>query len=89
MLSACIGGAVAEGHVAEALGALQAQFPDVSMGSYPYFRRPPQGTDGQGQSPSYGVNFVLRSTDQERLAAAAGAVRSMIRAHGATPEDKD
>lgn len=89
MLSACIGGAVAEGHVAEALGALQARFPDVSMGSYPYFRRPPQGAGGQGEPPAYGVNFVLRSTDKGRLAAAAEAIRSMIRAHGASPEDRD
>jgi len=87
MLSACIGGAVAEGHVAEALGILQGQYPDVSMGSYPYFRPPPRGEEGV--LPVYGVNFVLRSIDPERLSAAAEAVRSMIRAHGATPEDRD
>ncbi len=86
MLSASVGGAVAEGHVAGALGILQEQFPDVSLGSYPYFRRTGPGPD---QAFSHGVNFVLRSTDAGRLALAREAVRAMIRAEGAEPEDKD
>ncbi len=86
MLNASVGGAVAEGHVAGALGALQAQFPDVSLGSYPYFRRAEPGSD---QVSGYGVNFVLRSTDAGRLADAREAVRAMIRAEGAVPEDRD
>lgn len=86
MLSASVGGAVAEGHVAGALGALQTQFPDVSLGSYPYFRRAGPGSD---QVSGYGVNFVLRSTDAGRLAEAREAVRAMIRAEGAVPEDRD
>ena len=86
MLSASVGGAVAEGHVAAALGELQDQFPDVSLGSYPFFRR---AEPGSGQVSSYGVNFVLRSTNAERLGLAREAVRAMIRSEGAEPEDRD
>lgn len=86
MLSASVGGAVAEGHVAGALGALQLAYPDVSMGSYPYFRR---AEPGSAQISSYGVNIVLRSTDAGRLAHAREAVRAMIRAEGVEPEDRD
>lgn len=86
MLSTSVGGAVAEGHVAGALGELQVQFPDVSLGSYPYFRRAEPGSD---KVSSYGVNFVLRSTDAVRLALARDSVRAMIRAQGVEPEDRD
>ena len=58
-----------EGNIAADLGAIQARFPEVSIGSYPFFR--------QGR---LGVNLVLRSTEPERLKAAATEVRSMI--HG-------
>jgi len=85
MLSRTVGGAVAEGHVAAALGALQAEFPDVKMGSYPYFTR---SDPGSGLPSTYGVNFVLRSTDAPRLALAHEAVRAMIRAQGAEPHDR-
>jgi len=86
MLSASVGGAVAEGHVAGALGELQSRFPEVSLGSYPFFRRAEPGTD---QVSSHGVNFVLRSTNAERLDQAREAVRAMIRAEGVEPEDRD
>jgi molybdenum cofactor synthesis domain-containing protein len=45
-----------EGQVAVPLGDCQKAFPDVAMGSYPFFE------DGQ-----YGTNLVLRSTDISRL----------------------
>src|SRR5690606_23670491 len=56
-----------EGSMAVGLGAIQDRFPDVSIGSYPYFRA--------GRA---GVNLVLRSTDPGRLRMAAGEVRAMI-----------
>lgn len=49
-----------EGRVAKDLGALQADYPDVEMGSYPFTR------DGR-----FGTRLVLRSTDPARLAEAA------------------
>lgn len=86
MLSVSVGGAVAEGHVAAALGELQLAFPDVSMGSYPYFRR---ADPASGLGSTYGVNFVMRCTDAGRLAQAREAVCAMIRAEGAEPEDRE
>ncbi|WP_339635350.1 competence/damage-inducible protein A [uncultured Sneathiella sp.] len=56
MQSRTIGAGVPEGKVADALGELQSRYPDVSMGSYPYFR--------QGE---VGTNLVLRSTDVAAL----------------------
>ena len=49
-----------EGCVASPLAECQRAFPDVSMGSYPFFER-------EGR---YGTNLVLRSTDAARLAEA-------------------
>ncbi len=50
---------VPEGTVAVPLADSQRAFPEVAMGSYPFFE------DGR-----YGTNLVLRSTDGERLAQA-------------------
>ncbi|KAJ56983.1 molybdopterin-binding protein [Actibacterium mucosum KCTC 23349] len=48
-----------EGSIAEPLGALAAEFPDLSIGSYPF-----------QQNGIYGVNVVIRGTDAGRLDAA-------------------
>jgi len=56
-----------EGDVAEALGLVATQFPDVAIGSYPFQR------DGR-----YGTNIVLRSADRMVLDAATNAVRALI-----------
>lgn len=56
-----------EGELARGLGAIQDRFPDVTIGSYPYFRH-----------GRLGVNLVLRSTDRARLDEAVHAVRDLI-----------
>jgi molybdenum cofactor synthesis domain-containing protein len=48
-----------EGEVAAAFGALAAEYPDLSMGSYPF-----------NQSGSIGTHLVIRGTDPARLDAA-------------------
>ena len=48
-----------EGEIASPFAALAADFPDLSMGSYPF------NLDGQ-----YGTNLVVRGTDDTRLDAA-------------------
>ena len=48
-----------EGAIAEPLGALAEDFPDLSIGSYPF-----------QQNGIYGVNVVIRGTDAGRLDAA-------------------
>lgn len=56
ILSDSIRVSVPEGQIAGPLGDCQRAFPDVSMGSYPFFE------DGQA-----GANLVLRSTNEDRL----------------------
>ena len=57
-----------ESALAEDLSKLQEDFPDVSIGSYPYFKK-----------GKLGVNLVLRSRDAERLAQVSEKLRSMIK----------
>jgi molybdenum cofactor synthesis domain-containing protein len=57
-----------EGDIAAGLGALQKQYSDVSMGSYPSF------LEGGG----FSTTLVLRSRDEARLAEAATAVEAML-----------
>ena len=57
-----------EGDIAAPYGAVQREFPDVSMGSYPNFQ------DGVG----FTTTLVLRSRDEERLDAAEAAVKAML-----------
>lgn len=48
-----------EGVIAEPLAALAAEFPDLTMGSYPFIR-----------NGAYGSNIVIRGTDPARISAA-------------------
>jgi len=54
-----------EGDIAGPLGQIAKDFPDVSVGSYPYIK------DGQ-----FGANLVVRSTDPNRLDAAIRAIKA-------------
>ena len=65
-----------EGNLAPRLGAIQARYGEVDIGSYPAFR---------AGSPS--VTVVLRATDEVRLEAAADEVRALIRELGAEPQE--
>lgn len=58
---------VGEGTIGGPFGAIQAEFPDVKMGSYPQMGKTSAMTE-----------LVLRSTDEARLAEAAGRVRQMV-----------
>ena len=48
-----------EGEIAGAFGALAAEFPDLSMGSYPFI-----------QNGAHGTNLVIRGTDPGRVGEA-------------------
>jgi len=74
MLSRTVGAAMGEGQIAEKLGALQARYPDISIGSYPYYR----GT-------VFGTNLVLRGTDSDLLDAAEAELMTLIRTFGVEP----
>lgn len=67
--SITIRAAVGEGTVGGPLGALQAEFPDVKMGSYPQMGKDRVMTE-----------LVLRASDEDRLAEAAEKVRAMVAA---------
>lgn len=56
-----------EGVIAAGLGAIAAEYPDLSVGSYPYFR-----------AGTFGTSLVLRGTDAVRLSAATEAVRVLV-----------
>ena len=67
--SVAIRAAVGEGTLGGPLGVLQAEYPDVKMGSYPQMGKDRVMTE-----------LVLRSSDQARLADAAEKVRAMVAA---------
>lgn len=60
-----------EGDLAEGLGRVQAHYPQVCIGSYPYFHL-----------GAPGVNLVLRSTDEPALTAARAEVLALIQGLG-------
>jgi len=76
MLSRSVSCHLAEGTLAKDLGALQVRYPDLEIGSYPYFRR-----------GDFGVTLVLRGTEKTRLAAAVEELGALIRALGGDPQE--
>lgn len=76
VLSRSVSCRLGEGTLAKDLATLQDRWPDVEIGSYPYFRR-----------GDFGVTLVLRSTDRDRLLAATEELRSLVRQLGGEPQD--
>lgn len=56
-----------EGEIATAFGALAAEFPDLSMGSYPFI-----------QNGAHGTNLVIRGTDAARIDAAMTRLAGLV-----------
>lgn len=73
--SRSVAAALPEGAVAKGLAEVQAQFPDVSIGSYPYYR-----------AETYGCMLVVRSANSHALERAFAAVQNLIRLLGAEPQ---
>jgi molybdenum cofactor synthesis domain-containing protein len=65
---------VMEGRIAEGLAAIQARWPDLDIGSYPYYRM------GGG-----GVALVAKGFDETGVEAAARDITTLLRAVGAKP----
>ena len=65
---------IMEGIIAEGLEAIQRHYPDLDIGSYPYY-----GPAGNG------VALVVKGTDEERLAAAQAEMAELIREKGKMP----
>jgi len=71
VLSGTIGGWVPESEVAEVLAATERAHAGVQIGSYPFFK--------QGR---VGANFVVRSTEEDRLEACAAELFETLKALG-------
>ena len=67
MMSRTAAAAVPEGRVAGPLAEVQAAFPDLEIGSYPWFK------DGR-----LGVALVARGQEEDRLDAAAEALEALL-----------
>lgn len=78
VLSRATAAYVREGDLAEPLAAIQGDFADIDLGSYPFVR-----------GGRLGVSIVGRGTDPGRVAAAITAVEAAMRALGAEPEAED
>jgi molybdenum cofactor synthesis domain-containing protein len=77
MLSRTITVFAPEGDVSAGLGRLQQKFPDLELGSYPFWR--PQGP---------GTSIVIRGHDRDRIDLAAGGLLAVAdELHAETLED--
>jgi hypothetical protein len=74
MRSRTVAAYIGEGVIAKDLGALQARYPDLEIGSYPFAR--------QGR---FGASFVIRGTEPERIAVCAEELGGIVRWLGAEP----
>lgn len=63
-----------EGVLADGLGTIQREFPDVDLGSYPFYR-----------ASGNGVAVVAKGTNEARLKAAIEAVSGLMISLGGTP----
>jgi molybdenum cofactor synthesis domain-containing protein len=63
-----------EGALAAKLGEIQAHFPDLDIGSYPFYR-----------SEGSGVALVAKGIDAAAAAAAVAAIADMVRGFGKDP----
>ena len=73
VLSRTVACDLGEGVIAAGLGAIAAEYPELSVGSYPYFR-----------AGKFGTSLVLRGTDAARLSSATEAVRVLVVSLGGT-----
>jgi molybdenum cofactor synthesis domain-containing protein len=78
MLSRTVTSTVPEGTIAGGLGEIQARYPGVEIGSYPYFRL-----------GKFGTSIVLRGFEAGPLDQAAEEVRVLMRELGGVPVDGD
>ncbi|MGH7046695.1 MAG: competence/damage-inducible protein A [Stellaceae bacterium] len=76
MLSRSVSCGLGEGALAHDLSALQDRWPDLEIGSYPYFRR-----------GDFGVTLVLRGTDRDRLVIATAELKRLIASLGGEPQE--
>lgn len=67
-----------ESALADVMGDLQARYPELEIGSYPFFSR-----------TAFGVSIVVRGTDAAQIDAARAEIAHAIESRGATPTYAD
>jgi molybdenum cofactor synthesis domain-containing protein len=77
MLARTISCHLPEGIIAKGLGEVQARYPDLDIGSYPFYRR-----------GEFGTSLVLRGRDAERLDAAKQEVIALVRSLNGNPVEE-
>jgi molybdopterin-biosynthesis enzyme MoeA-like protein len=68
MISSSIRVDLPESHIAEPLGVIANKFPDVSIGSYPFY-----------EENKHGANIVIRSTKSALISAVESEVRAAFK----------
>ncbi len=76
MLSRAVACDVGEGNMAAGLTEIQNDYPNIDVGSYPFFK-----------AGGFGTTIVLRGPDAAELDAAAERVRALMRGLGGDPHD--
>jgi molybdenum cofactor synthesis domain-containing protein len=74
MLARTVSCHLAEGVIAKGLGEIQNRYPDLDIGSYPFYRR-----------GEFGTSLVLRGRDGARLTAGTEEVTALVKSLGGTP----
>lgn len=69
-----IGAYLSEGQITVPLGKIQDKFPDIDLGSYPFYRK-----------DSFGVNLVMRGTDEAELEIMKSEIETMIHSFDVKP----
>lgn len=77
MLARTVSCHLAEGVIAKGLGEIQNRYPDLDIGSYPFYRR-----------GEFGTSLVLRGRDGARLAAGTEEVIALVKSLGGTPVEE-
>jgi molybdenum cofactor synthesis domain-containing protein len=72
-----------EGRVAEDLAAIQLRYPQLSIGSYPFFTM--AGSLAEMRA-SVGTTLVVRGRDEVAVEAAATEIEAMVRSFDGAPE---
>ena len=63
--------------MAEKLSAIQDRYPEIDIGSYPFY-----------ETGNYGTSIVLRHTNEGLLARASEEVADLMRSLGVEPRDQ-
>jgi molybdopterin-biosynthesis enzyme MoeA-like protein len=77
MLSRTVACTLPEGVIAQGLGEIQGRYPDLDIGSYPFYRR-----------GEFGTSLVLRGRDAQRVDAAKAEVIALVRGLGGNPVEE-